>query len=78
MSCQHENILTYRYWHDLSIAWACADCGMRFEPTSALDKSFRDGVEHEREECAKVCESGVILANYGQVAAKAIRARSNT
>lgn len=57
MTCQHENILTHRYVHDLSVAWACADCGMRFQPATAIDKSFRDGAKYEREECAKVCDA---------------------
>ncbi len=75
MTCQHENILTHRYVHDLSVAWACADCGMRFQPATAIDKSFRDGVEYEREECAELCDRFAERQMHPAECAAAIRAR---
>jgi hypothetical protein len=83
MTCQHENILTLRFVDNNDVAmWACAKCRMRFEPASALDKSFRDGAKHEREACAKVCDE--VLNQDGNWSptghrfAKAIRARDKT
>ena len=46
--------------------------------TTQFCGQVEQAVAAEREKCAKVCESGVILANYGQAAARAIRARGNT
>ena len=51
----------------VSDAWACCDCGMRFMPDASLPtfapepswlhKKLVSCVEHEREACAKVCET---------------------
>ena len=52
--------------------WRQCAVGQR---TTQFCGQVEQAVVAEREACAKVCESGLILANYGQVAAKAIRAR---
>ena len=90
MKCQHEDILTRRYVDNNDVAmWVCAECKMRFEPASALDKAFREGAKYEREECASLCEleASVTAVNATEryqegrttganVCAKSIRARS--
>lgn len=83
MNCQHENIVTRRFVDNNEVAmWNCAECKMRFEPASALDKSFRDGAKYEREACAKLAQETVCdthiptgIKIYGTKVAKAIRAR---
>ena len=77
MKCTHENILTHRYVHDLSIAWACAECGTRFQPAASLDASFREGAKYEREECAALCDRFAERQMHPAECAAAIRTRVN-
>jgi hypothetical protein len=84
MTCTHETILTRRFVDNNDVAmWVCAECKMRFEPASALDKSFREGAKYEREECARLAQETVCdthiptgIQIYGTKVAKAIRARN--
>jgi len=79
MNCQHENIVTRRFVDNNEVAmWNCAECKMRFEPASALDKSFRDGAKYEREACAQLCDAEATIEGIAQRCAAAIRNRSNT